>query len=54
VCLRSDGANSMLICDGKCCRGFHRTCLEPPITRMPLFYKAWFCAQCTEARIAAS
>jgi hypothetical protein len=48
VCQSADLASSMLICSGRCARGYHVGCLPAacPISR----YQAWFCVACQAAR----
>jgi hypothetical protein len=48
VCQRADHASSMLVCSGRCARGYHVGCLPEtcPISR----YQAWFCPSCLAAR----
>lgn len=48
VCQSTDLASTMLICSGRCARGYHVGCLPEacPISR----YQAWFCPSCLAAR----
>jgi hypothetical protein len=39
------GAPAMLLCDG-CEKGFHTTCLVPPLTAVPPEHESWYCPQC--------
>ncbi|CAH2243248.1 jg21424, partial [Pararge aegeria aegeria] len=45
VCRRSDGEDSMLLCDG-CDRGYHMQCLTPPLAQVPA--DQWFCPNCPD------
>ena len=46
LCKNGDNAKDMLLCDGRCCRGFHMQCLNPSPER-PSNSDAWFCPECT-------
>lgn len=50
VCCSADDAAGMLLCD-KCNRGYHLTCLVPPMSVVPA--GKWFCQAC-EAKRASS
>lgn len=50
VCCSADDADGMLLCD-KCNRGYHLTCLVPPMSAIPA--GEWFCQAC-EAKRASS
>lgn len=50
VCRSADDADNMLLCD-KCNRGYHLTCLVPPMASIPA--GEWFCQAC-EAKRASS
>ena len=49
LCGRKDNEDAMLLCDG-CDRGFHTTCLEPPLASIP--EGEWHCAGCVAWRSA--
>lgn len=49
MCSRTDGEDTMLLCDG-CDKGFHTHCLTPPVMEVPV--GLWFCASCAHARSA--
>ena len=51
ICGSADNARDMYLCDGRCCRGFHLTCLGPSLVRPPA-HKAWFCPDCTSRVIS--
>ncbi|BBN16821.1 hypothetical protein Mp_7g09570 [Marchantia polymorpha subsp. ruderalis] len=44
LCGSTDQAAHMLVCD-RCCRGWHMSCLTPPIDVVPI--GRWVCPQCT-------
>ena len=43
----------MLICSGRCARGYHMRCHDPPVSTPPRPWAAWFCKTCTVARESA-
>jgi hypothetical protein len=43
----------MLICSGRCARGFHMRCHAPPVSTAPRLWEAWFCSTCVVARESA-
>jgi hypothetical protein len=51
VCGRTDGEESMLLCDeGRCQGALHTYCAEPPIEEVP--EGDWFCMECPASRKA--
>ena len=50
VCGDSGDEAHMLICSGRCARGFHMHCHVPPVPRPPRLWAAWFCSCCAAAR----
>jgi hypothetical protein len=56
ACSRSDGADTIVVCDNLLCsRGWHLSCLQPPLVNEPA--DDWRCPDCQEAkrrRIAAA
>ena len=51
VCGSADNGRDVLLCDGRCCRGYHRQCLNP-VPAMPAMNAVWFCPDCA-ARLHA-
>ena len=43
ICCLPDRAAIMLLCDG-CQKGYHMSCLKPPLTKIPHGY--WWCSKC--------
>jgi hypothetical protein len=43
----------MLICSGRCARGFHMRCHAPAVPTAPRLWEAWFCSSCAVARESA-
>ena len=51
ACGRDDDEDSMLLCDS-CDRGYHMTCLTPPLLDVP--EGSWFCPECSSGRAVAA
>lgn len=47
----TDDHANLLLCDGACCRAFHRYCVANPPNRSDGCNLAWVCPECTEARM---
>ena len=47
ACSSAEDADNMLLCD-KCNRGYHITCLDPPLAAIP--DGEWFCLSCQAKR----
>jgi hypothetical protein len=51
VCGSPDDPGNMLICDGRCSRGFHRYHVSNPPNPADGSFIAWFCPDCSLARL---
>ncbi len=47
ACHSADNADIMILCD-KCNRGYHTSCLSPPMEAIP--EEEWFCQKCESKR----
>ena len=46
--MKSGDEDEMLLCDG-CDRGFHMSCLNPPLKKVPV--GNWYCSDCRPVEI---
>lgn len=51
VCRNTDREDTMLLCDG-CNRGYHMSCLTPPLTEIP--QNSWYCDYCFASENSSS